>query len=437
MSDSGAGFQAPGQAWLRLRPQVAPEDLGMAGRLRRSRTAIAFLSIVCFSTTWFSPGTAEAQPPLHQVADHWTAWDPPETVPEGSEVYTIQSGDTLWALAGRILGDPYRWPELWESNQYILDAEWIYPGDPLIVPSTQIGQADGIAGPSITELPEPGMPSEEDPYETEPAQDDSSRFSVAPQVSAEKPVPLGYESDLYCTGFIGDLEEDHIYTVSGSEYEFMHPSLEISDRIVEGIFGKSDTVKYILSVGDIVYISGGRADGLSAGTVLVAIQPEDEVRHPRTKNLVGRFYNYTARVRVLAVQENTAIGEVSYSCDPMSIGAILREFEPEPVPLRRMSPMRPANFPSSIEEVEAGPTIVLSRDRVISIGIGHMLWVDNPPDVDMVPGDIFTIYRRGREGFPPIVVGESAVLSVTDHGALMRVLRSRHPIYLGDSMVLK
>lgn len=388
--------------------------------------------------TIFPLSTAEAQPPVHQVGDHWTAWDPPESATEGVEVYTIQAGDTLWALAQRFLGDAYRWPELWESNQYILDAEWIYPGDPLAVPSTPVGQTDGIAGPSINELPEAGVPSEEDPFLTEPdTPAESANFSISPQVSTGKPIPLGFESDIYCTGYISDEEEEFPYRISGSEYEFIHPSLEVSDRVIEGIFGKSDTVKFLLGIGDIVYIQGGRAEGLSAGTVLVAIEPQHQVTHPRTRKVIGRYYHYTARVRILTAQDETSIGEVIASCDPVSIGATLRQFEPEPVPLRRVTPLRPVNYPSSIDEINEGPTIVMSRDRVLSIGEGHLVWIDRGSEGDVAPGDIFTVYRRGRRGFPSIVLGEVAVLSVSPRAALTRVLRSRYTLYLGDSMVLK
>lgn len=373
-------------------------------------------------------------PPIHQVDDRWSAWDPPRTFPEGVAVYVIERGDTLWDLAQRFLGDPYRWPQIWELNDYIRDAQWIYPGDPLVLPATETAAIPDVAGPSITEPPVAGVPSEERPFDTEP-----SRFTSPPELAVERPVPLGYESDIYCTGFIGGMEESFPYRIASSEYEFIHPSLDLTSKTtgVQGQFGKSDTVKYGLGVGDIVYVEGGRADGLSAGTMLVAVEPREKVFHPRSRDLVGRYYHYTARLRVLSVQEETAIGEIVASCDPLRVGARLRLFQPEPVPLRRMTPLRPVNFPNTSEELEAGPTIVLARDNVLALGTGYLVFIDRGAGDDVAPGDVFTVYRRGRRGFPPIVLGEAAVLSVAEETALARIIRSRYTIYVGDSLVLK
>src|SRR5579864_5878135 len=116
----------------------------MAWRRRRMRARLAGIVLLI---TLLGAGalSAASRPPreLHRVGDHWTAWNPPEQ-PAGTETYTIARGDTLWGLAKRFYGNPYLWPQLWEKNQYILDAHWIYPGDPLVT-GIQVAPVDNLA----------------------------------------------------------------------------------------------------------------------------------------------------------------------------------------------------------------------------------------------------------------------------------------------------
>jgi len=97
------------------------------------RTTFAILAVLC--CTWVVAEQADNPPPrpLHKIGDHWTPYEPPTEFPPDVQVYTIQPGDTLWALAKKNLGNPYLWPQIWEKNKYIRDAHWIYPGDPLII----------------------------------------------------------------------------------------------------------------------------------------------------------------------------------------------------------------------------------------------------------------------------------------------------------------
>lgn len=102
-----------------------------------------------------SPSTSSAQPP--SVAPP----PPPPTTPthpaqpqqETCATHTIVSGDTLWDIAGKSLGDPKRWPEIYDVNRAVIEAaarehpgppvlgssdhgHWIFPGFHIQIPGT-------------------------------------------------------------------------------------------------------------------------------------------------------------------------------------------------------------------------------------------------------------------------------------------------------------
>src|SRR5471032_2187434 len=92
-----------------------------------------------------STTTSSTRPPrnLHMVGDHWTPYTPPDpsTYSATSKTYKIVRGDTLWALGAKFYGNAYLWPQLWESNTWVTDAHWIYPGDTLLVEGETGGTA--------------------------------------------------------------------------------------------------------------------------------------------------------------------------------------------------------------------------------------------------------------------------------------------------------
>jgi hypothetical protein len=381
----------------------------------------------------FSASALQAQTPprdLHLVGDHWTAWDPPTDLPDGANVHIIERGDTLWDLAATFYGDPYLWPQLWEQNRYILDAHWIYPGDPLLI-DVEVTSADEYAESVADAVPgEGGDALDDDPF----------RGVLTSDEAAGPPVPLGAEADIYCSGFIASREEDLPYELIGSEFGALRPQLGVSAggdsnwRFESGV----KSTRFDLSTGDVVYLDGGRIAGLAAGQILSVVQPGEMVRHPlNRREVIGRYYDSLARVRVLSAQEETGIGESLDSCAPVTVGARLRVFQPEPLPLGRRTRMRPLNFPASAEELADAPAIVRSEDRLVSLGQGSLVYIDRGEADDVLPGDIFTIYRSNDPGLPPILLGELAVLSVEEGTALARIVESRYTVYLGDRLDLK
>lgn len=370
---------------------------------------------------------AADRPPkdLHYVGDHWTAWNPP-TPDAGVQVHVVARGDTLWDIAAKYYGNAYLWPQVWEKNKYILDAHWIYPGDPLVLglnvaPAQTLTENNaassgaGQAGSGDT-APPPGV--------------------VGANEAAGSPMPLGAETDIYCQGYIGELDEPFPYAIVGSEYEAL--SIDPYKRkgtgwrvgsFVSGV----NTVKIGLASGDIVYVDGGRARGMTAGSLFTILAPDKPVAHPLTQSVVGRYYRYLGRLRILSVQETTAMAEIVQTCDAIFVGSFLTPFEPEPVPLGRSTALRPVNYPAAADKLAQAPVIVYAKDDILALGADHVVHI-SLGEQDTTPGDMYTIYREGRPGMPPVVVGELAVLSVHKRFSVAKIMESRYPIRLGDRL---
>ena len=57
-----------------------------------------------------------------------------DLAPNAPEEYTVKRGDTLWAISGVFLNQPWRWPELWGMNiEEVRNPHRIYPGQQLVL----------------------------------------------------------------------------------------------------------------------------------------------------------------------------------------------------------------------------------------------------------------------------------------------------------------
>lgn len=373
---------------------------------------IAILVSLCVG--WAAAQEAVNPPPrpLYKVGDHWTPYQPPTELPADAQVYIIQPGDTLWALAKRFLGDPYLWPQLWEKNTYIRDAHWIYPGDPLIVgvKTEVVPSPDESATPRDQVGGEPPPSEPETPwYEQEgEAQGD---LSGPP---AGKLVAVGTESDVYCFAYLADEDARPTLTISSAE------QIEYQEHF---------------STGDIVYLSGGEAEGVKAGQEYFINLPVRKLLHPRTRAFLGLVVRQLGRVKVLCTQEHSATAEVMDSCDTIPLGAWATPFEPYPVPMAMLTdPLQRCDPPN--DQVKGA--ITYSRDEIENFGSDHMVFIDLGEADEIEPGTILTIFRENRvAGAPRLLLGELAVLITGDHWATGKVISSTGPIRVGDRVELK
>lgn len=134
--------------------------------------------------------------------------------------YTVVKGDTLWAISGRFLKEPWRWPEVWDMNKdQIKNPHLIYPGDLIVLDKTAgkprlrlvkkhtlketVKLSPTVRSESLAEKAVPSIPpSAIEPFLSQPLVADENALSGAPQIVAtqESRVALGAGNTAYVHG---------------------------------------------------------------------------------------------------------------------------------------------------------------------------------------------------------------------------------------------
>ncbi|MGH6629781.1 MAG: hypothetical protein ACREB3_08625 [Burkholderiales bacterium] len=258
---------------------------------------------------------------------------------------------------------------------------------------------------------------------------------TSPAKSTESaPQPMGYESNLYCFGYIGPADEQFPFTTIGAE------------NLVE---------QSVFITGDLMYLNGGLDRGLKEGEEFWLVTQEQDIVHPTTNKSLGRYYHFRGRASVLSVQDRTATVSITAACGDISLGVALKPFEPIPIPLAHKMPAAAAGDPPS---GKATGHIVHSKDGLVAIGSDSAVMVDLGAVHGIQPGDFLTIFRYAQEReygirpfgvawelkAPPVgmeiprtYLGEVAVLMVGDRWAICRVTDSYRLIEIGDQVELK
>jgi hypothetical protein len=362
----------------------------MSAKFRIAIFAV-FLPLVAAAQT-----VAPPPQPLHLVDDHWTPYDPPTEFPDGAMVHTIVKGDTLWDLAAHYLGDPFLWPQIWERNPYIKDSHWIYPGDPVVI-DLAVQEAPMTEG----EVPEG------ETVTSEYVEDFDGLEEVMPH-------PLGSSADVYCFAELIQDETVFPFIIASSE------RIEFQDQYSEG---------------EIVYIDGGVAQGVQAGDRFFILHRIRPLNHPVSSSHLGIVYSQVGQLKVLCAQENSSIAEITYACDPIVIGDVLKPFKPIPVPL-----VIDPDPTDRCDEPNGKPTgyITYNRDDQIDLGTYWLVFLDLGAAEGLYPGTFATVFRDNPvAGMPRLVMGEVGVLTVEEDYATAIITRAWAPLSDGDRVEVK
>ncbi len=337
---------------------------------------VAPVLVLLMALPAFAQPKQSSRPPkqLHKVGDHWTAYNPPDpsTYAANARTHTIVAGDTLWGLAQKYFNNGYLWPQLWESNTWIRDAHWIYPGDVLLVE----GEVTTADASSTSTTDDSQLAGGDTMTATDPSE--GSTGMVATGVREIFPVPLAHEADIYCYGYIGDPAASMPNWVEGFE--------DVEVRYQPGqtqISGASE--------GDLLFIKGGSSTGLVAGETYMAVAPGDIIKHPVSGAVLGRHYNYQGQIRVLCTEEGRARAIIAQSCREIQIGTRLIPMPSLPIPIARIPEIPDFCDPAT---GRAKGYIVDSLDWDLALAEGNLVQVNLGADDQLAPGDFLVVYRE-------------------------------------------
>ena len=284
------------------------------------------------------------------------AQDPIKLADNAPQSYTVQKGDTLWAISGRFLKDPWRWPDVWRMNRdQIRNPHRIYPGDVVVLDYTADGQprlsiAQAGAGTTLASAPQ-----------------GTDRMSprVRPEVLDAQAIPSIPPGDI----------EPYLTRPVITQV----PGLLDAPEIVEG----RNRDRVVRGEGDRVYVVGldpklgDRWHIYRPGKALVA--PNGEV--------LGYENRYVGAIRVDRFADVSTV-QITDSTEEIFIGDRLL-----PVPRETL-----VNYVPHAPEQDLQGSIIASYRNSSEMGRGNIVTVDLGRQNGMEVGHVMAIYKT----VPPI-----------------------------------
>jgi hypothetical protein len=185
------------------------------------------------------------------------------------------------------------------------------------------------------------------------------------------PAPAARESEIACGGFISTASAASALEVVGAQEE---------------------RERRVFAEGDVVFISGGAQQGVTAGQEFSVLRPRGRFRSQlsRKKGVLGVYVQEVGRVRVVRVRDRVSVAEVVRSCDNVLVGDLLRPAARREVPVGRAE----VNLDRFAEPTgKQTGRIVLARDSRELLSRDQVVFIDLGSEDNLKVGDYLTVFR--------------------------------------------
>jgi LysM repeat protein len=333
------------------------------------------------------------------------------------ESHTVRSGDTLWDIAKRYLGDPFLWPDIYRLNTTVVeDPHWIYPGEVL-----RLAPSEAATTVPQTDTPPPAPAPGQDATRMQPQQPN--------QVAAEPEAPAPAASDtggLFPPSRGRSLQE----TLSTVDFGQARP-LRRSEFYSSGFLTEGDplpTGRVIGPVTPLQIVSSYGHTSMTLYTKLAVEAPAGGTYQVGDSLLIADLSKpIEGWGRVVEPRALARVVEISQGHPIVALVALYGEVVPGLTTL----PAEKFTDPGAVKPVAVGDVlqaqVVGWPGRREIKGAGNVLFLDKGRQDGVAPGDVFEVRREARVTRDDAVriaepMATLQVVHVRDHSATTRVI---------------
>lgn len=198
---------------------------------------------------------------------------------------------------------------------------------------------------------------------------------------------------------------------------------------VPHLIGAQDTVaKRLFGPRDLLIVDAGTKNGMQLGQQFFVRRAGR-----RAGSGGGRSATTVGWVRLVAVNETTAIAVVDQACGGMIAGDYLQPFVAPAVPGNADRDQRTGE-----PDFSAMGRVVIGNEDRVSVGIGDFMLIDRGSEHGLTPGARVAVYRAvGVSGMPLASIGEGVVISTSGSVSVTRVTSARDAVISGDYVAVR
>ena len=193
------------------------------------------------------------------------------------------------------------------------------------------------------------------------------------------------------------------------------------------VAGGREARKTLFGNGDALIIRGGAVQGVKVGNEYYVRRILDDRFTEHQPGVYPISILTAGTVQIVDVQNDFAVGVVSYSCDGIMEGDYLERFE---------RPVTPSSQAGAAPDFAHPARLMLGAERRQVAAPGSFMVIDRGSDHGIRQGQQLTIFRRTLKDGPVATVGTATVYTVEAETSVVRIDTTIDAIYVGDLVAI-